>query len=165
LFNRFPNKSSCIAYLVDKGRDESDSPTRWSYVLSTHIRHIEIIGLAMYHLVAVRCEGACSDGVPPIWTNWRFRQCLLWDSSFLVLVEYFSDVLSLPRDILVVAPELTGFSTPADSNRRFPIIFGCEIKLQSLWYHILFKRMDEQVKMSKGWRILTYLRMTYRARK
>lgn len=28
LFNRFPNKSSCIAYLVDKGRDESDSPTR-----------------------------------------------------------------------------------------------------------------------------------------
>jgi hypothetical protein len=28
LFNRFPNKSSCIAHLVDKGQDESDSPTR-----------------------------------------------------------------------------------------------------------------------------------------
>jgi hypothetical protein len=55
---------------------------------------------------------------------------ILKSSGWLCAI--FSAVLSLPRDILVVAPELTGFSTPADSNRRFPIIFGCEMKLQSL---------------------------------
>jgi hypothetical protein len=97
LFNRFPNKSSCIAYLVDKGRDESDSPTRWSYVLSTHVRHIEIIGLALCHffcrVVSPPSYSCCGTGIDRILDARRFEPALsyhfwLWNQIAVSLIPH-----------------------------------------------------------------------------